>query len=49
LKRIESHAFDSLSCPVVLPCTVLFVASDVTVSHDRLSLTPGHSCREFEG
>jgi serine/threonine protein kinase len=27
----------------------LFVASDVTVSHDRLSLTPGHSCREFDG
>jgi hypothetical protein len=48
LTRIESRAFDGLSCTIVLPCTVLFVASDVTVNLDGLSLTNSDSWGEFE-
>jgi hypothetical protein len=49
LKRIESHAFDGFFCTIVIPCTVLFVASDLGVHHSQLLFAEGHSCEEFDG
>jgi hypothetical protein len=49
LKRIESHAFDGLSCTIVIPCTVLFAASDLGVHRPQLLFAEGHSLKEFDG
>jgi hypothetical protein len=47
LKRIESHAFDGLSCAIILPRPVWFVASDLGISPNELLFAEGHSCEEF--
>jgi hypothetical protein len=49
LKQIQSHALDGLPCTIVLPSTVLFVASDVTVNLDRLFIAEKVFCDEFDG
>jgi hypothetical protein len=49
LKRIESRAFNGLSCTIVIPCTVLFVASGLGVHRPQLLFAEGHSCEEFDG
>jgi hypothetical protein len=49
LKRIESRTFDGVPCKIVLPCTVCFVASDVSSTLDQLSLEKSDSARNFDG
>jgi hypothetical protein len=46
---MEPHAFYGLSCPIVIPCTVLFVASDLGVHSHQLLCAENDSCEEFEG
>jgi hypothetical protein len=48
VKRIESPAFGPSSRPI-LPPTVSFVASDVCINPDRLLLSEGDFCCEFDG
>jgi serine/threonine protein kinase len=49
LKRIESHAFDGLSCTVVIPCTVLYVASYLNYNRHRILFSEGDSFDELYG
>jgi hypothetical protein len=48
LKRIESHAFDGLFSTIVIPETVLCVASDLGGHRRQLLFVEGHSCDEFD-
>jgi hypothetical protein len=47
LTRIESHPFYGLSCTIVIPSTVLFVASDLGVRPSQLVFAEGDSFQEF--
>jgi hypothetical protein len=47
LKRIEAAALDRLNHRLVLPSTVLFIASDAVHDLFQISLADGDSCPEF--
>jgi hypothetical protein len=49
LTRIESHALNGLSCPIIISSTVLFIASDPGVSPSQRLFPEGDSCEDFEG
>jgi hypothetical protein len=49
LKRLGFYAFNKLPCPIVLPCTVLFVNYDLGIDADRLSFQEGDSFRDCQG
>jgi hypothetical protein len=53
LMRIESHAFDGISCTIVIPCTVLFIDSNVIENQQQKQkknwnlMARGHSYEEI--
>jgi hypothetical protein len=48
LKRIESQAFSACHPSIVIPSTVLFVASDAAPDLSQLSLSDPDSCPTFD-
>jgi serine/threonine protein kinase len=47
LKRIEPNVFDSLSLSIIVPSTILFIASDIAEEPNRITICGLDSCREY--